>query len=64
MQISFSGSRDLEMRLRRKNVQLWFIWYINFLNRKVQDKNPYPAEKLLYIVYNVPKKTDNLTIIH
>ena len=28
LQISFSGSRDLEMRLRRKNVQLRFIWYI------------------------------------
>lgn len=26
LKISFSGSRDLEMRLRRKNVQLRFTW--------------------------------------
>ena len=38
-------------------------WYINFLNRKVQDKNPYPAEKLLYTVF-LCLTTDNLTIIH
>ena len=54
MQISFTGSRDLEMRLGRKNVQLRFIWYIDFLNRKV----------IIHCVYSVPKKTDNLTIIH
>lgn len=41
-----------DTEIYRKNVQLWFIWYTNFLNRKIQAKNSYPAESYytLYIL--------------